>query len=404
MQIFNIASTIKGCTIMSKPQPSRTLLRLIAFVLTIFNSFAIAQDPLQTQGFVSQGFIYTTDNQFQGDSQSGSLKLTELGFNLSKRFTPRLRLSTQLISRVANTDNDGNIKLDYLFLDYKAPISKKSQMGARLGRVKNVMGFYNETRDVAFTRPSIFSPQSIYFDLVRDLQLSSDGLIAYADWRAQNGTTLFELGKGKARIDSETEGSLIGTNIGEFIQEDVEQARLTYSLNDASTRFAFSRVDANLEHQMAPGFSTVMDVRLSLISAEYAREKTIFTAEYMELDVNYNSPVLSNITRPFLSWYFQIQHHYNTDWTFYSRYENFFLDANDKNGLELNITTGLPTYKAYTKSLMFGAKYQFNQDWMLMMELQDNNGTANLNPDINPNPFASKQHWQMLSLMLSYRF
>ena len=169
-------------------------------------------------------------------------------------------------------------------------------------------------------------------------------------------------------------------------------------------RFAFSRVDANLEHQLAPGFSTFMDIKLDLFSAEYAREKTIFTAEYMNLDVTYNSPVIANFTRPFLSWYFQIQHHYDQDWSFYTRYENFFLDANDKDGQTLNLTTGLPTYAAYSKSFLLGAKYQINQDWMLMMEIQNNNGTASLDADINPNPFATKQHWQILSLMLSYRF
>jgi len=404
MQKPNIASILNDKRKLGGSKALVVFLKLLICSSFILHNFVLADDSLKTHGFISQGFIYTSDNKFQGNSDSGSFKLTEVGLNLSKRFTPRLRLSSQVISRVANMEDDGDLNLDYIFLDYKAPITEFNQVGVRAGRVKNVIGFYNETRDVAFTRPSIFVPQSIYFNSFRDLQLSSDGIIGYTDWRTNSGTTLFEFGHGHARINPETEESLVGTTVGKFDDEDVNQARLTYSLNDGSMRFAYSFVDANFKYLLSPSVNTFTDIKLALLSAEYAVEKTVFTAEYMKLDVLYDSPFSAPIKRPFLSWYIQAQHHYDPSWTFYTRYEQFYLDSNDKDGNTFNQSTGLPSHLVYSKSFMLGAKCHINQSWMLMMEVQSNNGSAGLELKLNSNPFATKQRWQMLSLMLSYRF
>ena len=222
--------------------------------LSLMNSpFALAENETKINGFISQGIIYTSDNKINGDSDDGSFKLTELGLNMSKRFTPRLRLSGQAISRIVDQENDGDITLDYLFIDYKVPINSSVQLGGRAGRIKNVIGFYNETRDVAFTRPSISAPESIYFDFVRDLQLSSDGVAGYAEWRSNSGTLLLEVSSGKARINSETETSLISQTVnGKLYKEDIEQARLSYALSDQSWRFALSKITADLKYKTEP--------------------------------------------------------------------------------------------------------------------------------------------------------
>ena len=81
--------------------------RLIVLLGALWAQVAIGDswnDSLQVHGFVTQGFVHTTDNRFFGDSENGSFDFTELGVNLSYRATPcfsaaqRLFINPQLVS------------------------------------------------------------------------------------------------------------------------------------------------------------------------------------------------------------------------------------------------------------------------------------------------------------------
>ena len=60
--------------------------------------------------------------------------------------------------------------------------------------MKNPLGFYNDTRDVPFTRPSILLPQSIYFDRTRKLAIAADGVHLYGEYRSDYGDVSFQAG------------------------------------------------------------------------------------------------------------------------------------------------------------------------------------------------------------------
>jgi hypothetical protein len=88
-----------------------------------------------------------------------------------------------LLSHGRSENSKGGIRIDYGFVDYTAISTESMDFGIRLGRTKNPLGFYNDTRDVPFTRPSILLPQSIYFDRTRNLGLASDGAQVYGESR-----------------------------------------------------------------------------------------------------------------------------------------------------------------------------------------------------------------------------
>ena len=96
---------------------------------------------------------------------------------------------------------DGTPSLDYGLIDLTLNETDTRLLGVRLGRLKNPLGLYNETRDVPFTRPSVFLPQSVYFDKVRNLILSTDGLMFYGDYRTRYGNFSLTLGGGQAVTD-----------------------------------------------------------------------------------------------------------------------------------------------------------------------------------------------------------
>jgi hypothetical protein len=67
------------------------------------------------------------------------------------------------------------VVIDWAFGDYRW----KDQLGFRAGKVKLPYGLYNEGRDVDMLRTSIFLPQSIYNERMRDFILAYEGAGAY---------------------------------------------------------------------------------------------------------------------------------------------------------------------------------------------------------------------------------
>ena len=139
-------------------------------------------DGVQIHGFASQAMISTNHNNFFGNTENKTgFDFTELGANVSWRLNPSLQLSAQAISRRAGEADNGALRLDFATVDYTLHASENARYGVYLGKIKNPYGLYNETRDVASTRPSILLPQSIYLDRIRNFVLSSPGVAIYGD-------------------------------------------------------------------------------------------------------------------------------------------------------------------------------------------------------------------------------
>src|SRR5688500_7904756 len=117
----------------------------------------------QVHGYAAQGFVLSRHNDVFGDSTDGSFDYYEAGINAAVQVRPYLSFAAQAAIRDAGISDDGSLRLDYAVADYRLVSEATTQAGLRAGKVKNALGFYNETRDVVFTRPSILLP-SIYSD------------------------------------------------------------------------------------------------------------------------------------------------------------------------------------------------------------------------------------------------
>src|SRR5690349_19255564 len=134
----------------------------IALVASCFAISAHAID-YQVHGYAAQGFVLSQHNDFFGDSTDGSFNYYEAGINAGVQVSPKLLLAAQAAVRDAGISDDGSVRLDYALADYRLFSEATTQAGLRAGKVKNALGFYNETRDVVFTRPSILMP-GVYSD------------------------------------------------------------------------------------------------------------------------------------------------------------------------------------------------------------------------------------------------
>jgi hypothetical protein len=131
--------------------------------------------PIEVHGFVSQGFIKTTDNNYLADSKRGSAEFTEVGINFTKSLSDRLRVGMQLFTRDLGPIGNYTPQFDWFYLDYRF----WDWLGLRAGRTKLPFGLYNEVNDIDSARVPILLPQSVYPVTSRDYLLAQTGAELY---------------------------------------------------------------------------------------------------------------------------------------------------------------------------------------------------------------------------------
>src|SRR5690606_30179114 len=111
-------------------------------------------DSVYWHAFASQGAIYTSDNNFYGESDDGlSTEFRELGLILGAQPLEKVSLVAQILSRETGEVDETDLRVDYAFASYTPYSSLNGDFGIKAGRIRAPIGFFNETRDVAHTRP-----------------------------------------------------------------------------------------------------------------------------------------------------------------------------------------------------------------------------------------------------------
>ncbi|HEU5076295.1 MAG TPA: hypothetical protein VFU02_19010, partial [Polyangiaceae bacterium] len=157
-----------------------------------------AQSEIQVHGFVSQGFIKTTDNDYLAESERGSAEFTEVGLNFTLPLSEDFRVGMQLFARDLGPVGNYAARFDWFYLDYRF----RDWLGLRAGRTKLPFGLYNETSDIDAARVPVLLPQSVYPTVNRDYLLAQTGAELYGlvplgpggqlEYRLYGGTVFFE--------------------------------------------------------------------------------------------------------------------------------------------------------------------------------------------------------------------
>jgi hypothetical protein len=134
--------------------------------------FKLFDRTVQVHGFVSQGFVYTNDNNWLTmNTSQGSAGFTDFGLNMSAPLTDRLRMGAQVYDRNLGQLGQYHPSLDWAVVDYRF----KSWFGVRGGKVKTTIGLYNDTQDLDFLRVFALLPQSVYPTDLRDATIAHLG-------------------------------------------------------------------------------------------------------------------------------------------------------------------------------------------------------------------------------------
>lgn len=181
--------------------------------------FKLFDRTVQVHGFASQGFVYTdVNNWLTMHSSQGSGAFTDFGANVSMQVTEKFRIGAQVYDRNLGNLGGWHPSLDWAFADYRF----RAWLGLRGGKVKTVLGLYNDTQDLDFLRAFALLPQSVYPTDVRDATIAHTGGDVYGSvsLRRHLGTLSYTVYAGH-RWDSAQSGypyllSQFGTRFNSF--------------------------------------------------------------------------------------------------------------------------------------------------------------------------------------------
>ena len=405
---------------------------IISTVLTLFMPVNVQalewfDGKMQVHGFAGQGATYTDHYQVIGTSKDVSLDFREMGINTSVKLLPNLLISAQGVYSERGSSQTQNVWLDFAQADFSQALFDSSMVvGVRGGRVKIPFGFYNDTRDVLWTRPTVLLPQSIYFDNLafRQGMIAGDGgaiyghhtygehrygleFLAVDPQDNTGGVTGFVTGI--PSVLPPADGSLNGRPL--FI------GRALYEWMGGRAKLLFSIVDLDRDFRSSSELYQNGNTKMTypLFSAQYNAEKWSLTAEYGWINSHRSgySPSLKNLptwqNNTSENFYVQGEYRFATDFSAVLRYDVLHLNRDDRDGKKMSQMTGglVPSYRFYARDLTAGIRWEFAKNFLLAADYHYVNGTAWLNekdnPDLATDP-NGPSHFSLLTAMLSLRF
>jgi hypothetical protein len=372
-------------------------------------------ENVQVHGFLSQGFFHSSDNNVYGQSDDGiSPGLTEIGLNVSYQPLERLRFAAQGLYRRAGDVDNGSVRLDFGLADLTLFDYDSGKIGLRGGRIKIPFGLYNETRDVAFTHPTILLPQGIYFDRSRSLLLSADGGSFYAEQRTDYGDFNFKFNVGMPSNDlSEIQTVVLAARNAQGVlnTKPAIATQLNYELNGGEYVFAVSYMDLEFDYTPVLGErafngmllpNSTTHIQPLLFSAQYNGEKFTLTGEYNYRWNNFGNfaPQGKFVTE---SWYVEGNYRILPKLQATVRYDTVSINKDDRGGSGA-LQLGLPRHVSYATDWVFGLRYDITPSWMIRADYTRVHGTAWLPQADNPDPSKTVQDWDLYALQLSFKF
>lgn len=376
---------------------------------------------LSINGFLSQGYIKSWENNVFGESKDGSFQINELGLTINATVSDHLRIGAQFLSRDLGTEGNNEVLLDWGVADYR----RYDWFGVRIGKVKLPVGLYNQGRDSDFLRPMAFLPQSIYDENKRNQIVAATGGSIYGtlslnaagdlEYQGYYGSVHFPEDSGQARgirslatrIARQRNQAIIGFEAdnryvygGSLIYSPpVHGLRFGASYFTGKTRFTFDLLNADNSVTRGEGIGNNKD--FVVFSGEYTRSNLTLAAEYMEFT---GDRIILGVDVPdgrSQGGYVQLSYRLLEPLVVSLLYDVFYADKDDRNGRQFT-AQGQPNYLGWRKDLGLGLRWDVTDNWVLKAEWHEVEGAALQLPLFNPQ--GVEKDWRYLVFKASFNF
>jgi len=417
-------------------------------------------DELSIHGFISQGYLKSTDNNYLARTEEGSAEFGEVGVNFTATPLDHLTLGVQIIALDLGTQGNNDVILDWAYGDYRY----RDYLGMRIGKFKTSAGLYNLGRDIDMLRIPILLPQSVYFEPTREFSLATQGLGLYGNFHIPELEDFdYELTIGAINLSDSGSGPIsalirnIGNNmaiiIPAYIEEEYGQPAGSISVDYAGTaneslNFGLSKGVALFWNTPLPGLRTgttffsvdfsmdagyLFDVEMPspfpgvpavsttekvpahvnanlekylVLSGEYTWKRLTLAAEFAQIDIDAdlkieNEPPIDYFRR-IEGYYGQISYQFTNFFGAATYYSEFYQNANDKDGSSL-VASGLASnnFSAWQKDLAISTRFDISSHWLLKLEAHHMDGTASVGDNLNED---ETRFWWLFGIKNTFYF
>ena len=436
---------------------------LLILCFSVVASHAEEFGEVDIHGFIAQGFMQSSDNNFLAETKKGTFEFNEMGINFSTDLTQDLRVGMQFFARDLGEFGNDEIVVDWVFADYHY----KPWLGLRMGKMKAPTGFYNETRDVDMLRTSILLPQGVYNEGWRDtlsaikgsglygaVPLGPLGGLSYIvqagimDVPPEGGIGKFAQDQGDLSanaVDSDTaylsalvwetplEGFRLGTTFSKskimisaesnsgLLWESRSIGAMLAGAGVTAEQFAavYGHAPTYAEAQAA-GADLVglpMDFPISMegyvYSMEYVWNDLTLAAEYSSTKADYYLAIAGTTTMIVPETELEIEGYYGSvSYRFTDLFElglyysEFYPDADDKDGDTL-VPLGYPKEAGWSKDICLSTRFDINESWVVKVEGHMIDGLAVMfmsDQDRLGTAYDVDEDWFLGAVKVSYSF
>jgi hypothetical protein len=370
------------------------------------NFFGTNGPPVSFHGFASQGFLYSSDYNYLGESSRGSFRFTEAGLNASFNPLPRTRIAAQGFTYDVGPAGDYDVVLDYAFVEY----TLNDYFGVRAGRIRRPEGIYNDIQDVDLARTSVLLPQGMYNARWRDFYVSEDGGEIFGSLPLkQAGSLSYELYDGLQRPKLNGGLSLQKANLPPFSPLTAINSPMLgggqlwwYTPVSGLRAGAALNYDLDLTFKVATGRQSEGSPFTQHYSLEYVWNSWTFQAEYLRFKINYENtgagaPPSTKLIEPD-TWYMGAAYRFNKWLEAGTYYTEYYADVNNRYGTGLQFPSD-----GYQKDTALSLRFDATDWWIIKAEVHYIRGTAEL-LDNADNPVRQDNSWWMLGLKTTLSF
>jgi hypothetical protein len=420
----------------------KSFIVILVLLLALPASGQGLSDRVQIHGFVSQGYMQTTENNFLMKSKDGSFEFLESAVNFYFRLGDKLTGGIQVGAYDFGRDGNNWFNLDWGFLDYHW----KDALGIRVGKIRWPIGLFNKSRDFEPARISIFMPQSIYMRAGNDLSLAYQGFGPYGNIpMGALGDLDYELFFGTLSVPNPNGGIVLryanlfgmygamevamqlgmagllppGADVTWRVyntaldSKSMKGGALVWNTPLQGLRLGASYYDTDFNLYSNLAFDVVMqgaviqtllgeldiiveDGPNCVLSAEFALGSLILAGECKNREVSFGGALQKE-----LSYYGQATYRFADWFEMGVYYDTYYPNTEDKEGAN-QVAMGLPAYLAWHKDICATLRFDFTDNWLLKLEMHKVDGCALLHSLDNPD--GMEQNWMLFAAKTSFNF
>lgn len=375
------------------------LLLGVALIGTSVRAHAQPVEPsdLQIHGFVSQGYVKTTENNYLAESArpQGSVDFTEVGINFTMPLGDKLRVGLQLFAHDLGPLGNYAPQLDWYYVDYRF----FDWLGVRAGKTKLPWGLYNEANDIDAGRVPILLPQSLYPVANRESLFAQTGAEIYGDiplgaagsleYRLYGGTIFVNTNDASEQLRGfdvpyEGGGRLMWRPPVEGLQlgGSAQVLRFDFDFTPTPEQQAQLQMAGQLPADYDGTISFEIPAKLWVASVEYQREHLLLAAEYGRTYLSYTTNLLIPETKMVSQGGYVMASYQVAPWFTPGLYYSLLLP-----NIHRQVPAGQDPHprSSFQHDVAATLRYDITPNWLVKLEGHYMHGTAGLTSALNDN-------------------